>query len=57
MSTDENPTLRRVAVTAMGVVSPLGAGAEETARALREGRDGVTAVTRFDVSRDRKAHV
>ncbi len=37
----------------MGVVSPLGSGAEETARALREGRDGVTAVTRFDVSRTR----
>ena len=44
---------RRVAVTAMGVVSPLGRGAEETARALREGRDCVTPLTRFDVSKTR----
>ena len=53
MSTDEKPPLRRVAITAMGVVSPLGVGAEETARALQEGRDAVTPVTRFDVSRMR----
>jgi 3-oxoacyl-[acyl-carrier-protein] synthase II len=44
---------RRVAVTAMGVVSPLGCGAEETLAALRAGRDCVTAVTDFDVSRFR----
>ena len=43
----------RVAVTAMGVVSPLGVGAEETAHSLREGRDAVTPVMRFDVSRTR----
>ena len=53
MSAPPASSLRRVAVTALGVVSPLGAGAEETARALREGRDCVTAVTRFDVSRTR----
>jgi 3-oxoacyl-[acyl-carrier-protein] synthase II len=45
--------LRRVAVTAIGVVSPLGIGAEETAQTLREGRDCVSAVTAFDVSRTR----
>ena len=44
---------RRVAITALGVVSPLGLGAEETAVALREGRDGVGAVRAFDVSRTR----
>src|SRR5260370_38378715 len=44
---------RRVAVTAMGVVSPLGLGSEETARALRTGHDGVTPVTAFDVSKTR----
>ncbi len=44
---------RRVAITALGVISPLGAGAEETVAALREGRDCVTPVERFDVSRTR----
>jgi len=44
---------RRVAVTAIGIVSPLGIGEQETARSLREGRDAVTPVTRFDVSRCR----
>ncbi|HYR58646.1 MAG TPA: beta-ketoacyl-[acyl-carrier-protein] synthase family protein [Chthoniobacteraceae bacterium] len=43
---------RRVAVTALGVVSPLGHGVAETAAALREGRDCVTPVKRerFDVA-------
>jgi len=43
----------RVVVTAVGVVSPLGVGATETAVALRTGRDGVSAVTAFDVSKTR----
>jgi 3-oxoacyl-[acyl-carrier-protein] synthase II len=43
----------RVAVTAIGIVSPLGLGAEETERALREGRDCVTRVTAFDTSKCR----
>jgi 3-oxoacyl-[acyl-carrier-protein] synthase II len=47
------PQARRVAVTALGVVSPLGIGIDETARALRAGRDGVAPVTGFDVSRTR----
>ena len=51
-ATSETPP-RRVAITAVGVVSPLGHGAEETAAALRAGRDGVGAVTEFDVSRTR----
>jgi 3-oxoacyl-[acyl-carrier-protein] synthase II len=44
---------RRVAVTAIGVVSPLGLGSEETTRALRAGQDGVAPVTAFDVSKTR----
>jgi 3-oxoacyl-[acyl-carrier-protein] synthase II len=44
---------RRVAVTAMGVVSPLGLGLDETTRALRAGWDGVSPVIAFDVSKTR----
>lgn len=44
---------RRVVITAAGVISPLGLGLDETATALREGRDAVTAVTAFDVSKTR----
>ena len=36
-------TPRRVVITGMGVVSPIGNSAEEVARALREGRSGVEA--------------
>jgi 3-oxoacyl-[acyl-carrier-protein] synthase II len=43
----------RVAVTAIGVVSPLGMGSEETTSALRAGHDGVMPVTAFDVSKTR----
>jgi 3-oxoacyl-[acyl-carrier-protein] synthase II len=43
----------RVAVTALGVVCPLGLGCEETVLALRAGHDGVAAVTAFDVSKTR----
>src|SRR4051794_22129923 len=51
---DQSPaTRRRVAVTAVGVVSPLGVGQRATVAALRDGRDAVTPVTRFDVSRCR----
>lgn len=37
----------------MGIVSPLGQGLEETAQALREGRDCVRPVTAFDVGKTR----
>ncbi len=51
----QNPTgqFQRVAVTAMGVVSPLGCGVAETTASLRTGRDCVTPVERFDVTRTR----
>jgi 3-oxoacyl-[acyl-carrier-protein] synthase II len=39
----------RVAVVATGIVSPLGFGLDETLKALREGRDCVSPVTRFPV--------
>ena len=53
MSSDAPPPNRRVAITAMGLVSPLGTGAEENMASLRAGRDGVSAVTAFDVSKTR----
>jgi 3-oxoacyl-[acyl-carrier-protein] synthase II len=43
----------RVAVVAAGIVSPLGFGLEETAGALRKGKDCVAEVTAFDVERCR----
>ena len=39
---------RRVAVTGMGVVSPLGLGVDENWAALRSGRSGVRTITKFD---------
>ena len=53
MPKTEDSQPRRVAVTAVGVVSPLGIGAGENAAALRAGRDGISAVTAFDVSKTR----
>jgi len=40
----------RVAITAAGVVSPLGFGLSETLDSLREARDCITRVTRFSVA-------
>src|SRR5437870_4577375 len=40
----------RVAVTAAGVISPLGFGLAETLESLRSARDCVTPVTRFSVA-------
>ncbi len=39
---------RRVVVTGMGMVSPLGMGVEKTWRALIQGKSGVGRITRFD---------
>ena len=44
---------RRVAVTSVGVISPLGRGVQETRASLAAGRDCVMPVTEFDVSRCR----
>ncbi len=43
-------SLRRVAVTGVGAVSPLGVGAEATWKGLVSGRSGVGPVTRFDIT-------
>jgi 3-oxoacyl-[acyl-carrier-protein] synthase II len=44
---------RRVVVTGIGMVSPLGNTAKETWQGLMEGRSGVGAITRFDPSQHR----
>lgn len=41
---------RRVAVTGLGVVSPVGVGVEENWEALRAGRSGIREITKFDCS-------
>ncbi|MBF8253997.1 MAG: 3-oxoacyl-ACP synthase, partial [Deltaproteobacteria bacterium] len=38
---------RRVVVTGLGVVSPLGTGVEKNWQALMEGRSGIRGITRF----------
>ena len=42
---------RRVVITGVGLVSPLGIGVEETWQALCEGKSGVAEITRFDASK------
>ena len=42
--------MRRVVVTGLGVVSPLGLGAQRSFEALLAGRSGIRALDRFDVS-------
>jgi 3-oxoacyl-[acyl-carrier-protein] synthase II len=41
---------RRIVVTGVGLVSPLGVGTEPTWQGIVEGRSGVGPITRFDVS-------
>ena len=42
--------MRRVVVTGVGIVSPLGLGAERNFAALVAGRSGISAIQRLDVS-------
>ena len=39
---------RRVVVTGVGLVSSLGIGTEETWRAIRDGRPGISRIEQFD---------
>jgi 3-oxoacyl-[acyl-carrier-protein] synthase II len=41
---------RRVVITGIGLVSPLGIGAAQNWEAAREGRSGISLITRFDAS-------
>lgn len=41
---------RRVVVTGLGMVSPLGIGKDANLEALKEGRSGIGPITRFDVT-------
>ena len=42
---------RRVVVTGLGAVTPLGIGAEKTWKALCEGESGIKRITKFDTSK------
>src|SRR6478672_8219791 len=50
---DSTNNSARVAVTAAGVISPLGFGLAETLESLRSARDCVTPVMRFSVAQCR----
>ena len=41
---------RRVVVTGMGIVSPLGIGLEQNWKAVCEGKSGIDTITKFDAS-------
>jgi 3-oxoacyl-[acyl-carrier-protein] synthase II len=43
-------TLRRVVISGIGCITPLGLGKEQFWQAIQEGRSGVNKITRFDVS-------
>jgi len=44
------PTTRRVVVTGLGIVSPVGIGIDESWANITAGKSGITKITRFDAS-------
>ena len=42
---------RRVVITGIGLITPLGIGTENSWNAICEGKSGVSNITRFDPSR------
>ncbi|MCK5235748.1 MAG: beta-ketoacyl-[acyl-carrier-protein] synthase II, partial [Deltaproteobacteria bacterium] len=42
--------MRRVALTGVGIISPLGTGKEKSWNGVIEGRSGIREITRFDAS-------
>src|SRR5580693_110825 len=49
------PKSRRVAVTAVGIVSPLGKNVPHTLASLKAGLDCVSPVTQFDVTKTKSS--
>ncbi len=44
------PTKRRIVVTGLGVISPVGIGTQNAWQALLKGQSGITRITKFDPS-------
>ncbi|RKX58482.1 MAG: beta-ketoacyl-[acyl-carrier-protein] synthase II, partial [Thermodesulfobacteriota bacterium] len=42
---------RRVVVTGLGAITPLGIGVEESWKRIKAGESGITKITKFDASK------